>query len=454
MDEKADTSFSMRDFYYVLFRHKVSIVVLFFVTLLTVVVGICLWPETYQAKACIFVKVGRENISLPTVSPVSQQQVVAPLGLSKEDINSEIEILTSRSIVEKVVKKLGTDFLFPKDTRPKTFVRRIKYIAKQIVNNVKNFIYEILYKIDFKKKLSTYDQAVLALQARLSAKLIRFSNVIEVQFRWFSPVIAEEVLDTIMDCYLAHHSEAHRTSGGYEFFQKQVDLLGKRLKASEDNLELLKENEKISSYEDQIRLLLGQVNNFRASLKMTETELAEAGTRIEELRKKMSLLRTSITMGFSTVYKEAEKELLLEEVRAKALSAKKQKLQQHIESYLKDIEKLRLSEMKLRRLKRQIRMDETDYELYSIKLEEARISDVLDAERILNVRVIQPAAASLKPVRPRKLLTTGVGLMLSFIFGIGFAFLSEYLDHSIRSPEHVNMYLDLPLLASIREGNK
>jgi len=284
MDEKADLPFSLRDLYFVLFRHKVAIVLLFLSALFAVVVGVYLWPETYQANARILVKVGRENVSLPTVSPTSQQQIVASLGLRKEDINSEIEILTSRLITEKVVNELGTDFLFPKSpksTEPKTLFKRIKYVAGQKISEIKDFINELLYKIDFKKKLPLYDEAVLALQARLSAKQIRFSDVIEVQFTWFAPDIAEEILDTLMDLYLVHHSEAHRTSGGYEFFQKQVEVLEKRLADSENKLKSLKEGKEITAYEEQGRLLLGQLTNFRASLKTTKTELAGANERIE-----------------------------------------------------------------------------------------------------------------------------------------------------------------------------
>lgn len=454
-DEKADLSFSRRDLCFVLFRHKAAIVLLFLSALFAIVVGLYLFfPDTYQARARILVKVGRENISLSTVSPVSQRQVVTQLGLRKEDINSEIEILTSRLIIEEVVKKLGTDFLFPEPTKGKTLWKKIKYEAKRIIREVKRFINEILYKINLKKKLPLYDSAVLALQASFSASQVRFSDVIELQFNWFAPDTAEEILDTLVEFYLVHHSEAHRTTGGHDFFQKQVEVLEKRLRDSEDELKFLKEKEEITSYADQSRLLLEKLSGFGASLKTTETELAEANERIRQFKETMASLRARITTGFSTVYKEAERGLLLEEVRAKALEAKKEKLGQHVQSYLDDIQRLRSPDIELKRLDRQIRLSEQSYELYRLKLEEARISDVLDAERIVNVKIIDTPAASPIPVRPKRLLIIGIGVVLSLLVAVAFAFLSEYLDHSIRTAEDVSTYLDLPVLASIREGNK
>ncbi len=67
MENMANSGFSLRDFYYILFRHKVLITILLFSTLLTVVFGVYVLPETYVAKAGILVKMGRENVSIPTV---------------------------------------------------------------------------------------------------------------------------------------------------------------------------------------------------------------------------------------------------------------------------------------------------------------------------------------------------------------------------------------------------
>ncbi|MHC4570469.1 MAG: GumC family protein [Planctomycetota bacterium] len=450
IEDGVNSTFSLRDFYYILFRHKVSIIIICFAALFTVIAGVYMWSETYEAKCILLVKLGRENISIAAVAPLSKKQVVN-MGLRKEDINSEIKMLNNKSIIEKLVREVGTDFLYPRATRPETLSKRIKYELRMALGKVRDFINEILYRIDLKKRLSLYDKTVLAVQKKLSAKQISNSDLIEVRFKWSNPDIAEEVLGTLIDFYLVHHLEAHKTSGGYTFFHKQVEVLEGRLKDSEDRLYSLKEGEEITSYEVQSRFLLEQINNFKASLKTTETELAEATTRVHELKGQLSSLRKEITTGFNTVYKAAEKELLLEEVRSKALGAKREKLEQHIESYQNDLNKLNAYDTELKRLERQIQINEQNYKLYRKELEEARISDVLDTEGIVNVKLIDPPAASFKPIRPRKLLTIGLGVILSVIFAMGFAFLSEYLDHSIKTPEDVRRYLDLHLLASIRE---
>ena len=53
------------------------------------------------------------------------------------------------------------------------------------------------------------------------------------------------------------------------------------------------------------------------------------------------------------------------------------------------------------------------------------------------------------PVRPRRTINIGIGLMFSFGLGIGLVCLLEYLDHSVKVPEHLTIGLTLPLLGVV-----
>jgi len=515
MENEGTTTLSLRDLFYILFKHKVTILVLFFSIILTIFVGVYILPEKYEARATLLIKLGRENISTSAVPPTSSQQVITA-GLRKEDIISEIEILSNRFIIEKVVNFLGTDFLFPKPVKPETFFKIIKYELKQAIFKIKDFIYEILYILDLKKKLSPFEMVVTGIQKSLSAKQISDSDVIEVQLKWSNPDIAKEIVSTLIDSYLVKHLEAHKTSGAYEFLEKQVDIMGGELGGLEDRLQRLKERQGITSYEGQIKLLLENITLFNTSLKNTQTEITETITKVSELKNQLSLqpetiqltkeinrnplidpLKTKLleleleknklekkytddsrpvisitqeikkvkarleeeatnvggamTTGVNTTFKETQKELLLQEVYLRALNEKKKMLEEHIKSYTNDLERLNKSDVELKRLNRQMQIQEENYQLYRKKLEEARISEVQDRERMVNVRVIEPANSSFSPVRPKKLLIIGMGMVLSLFFGIGLAFVSEYLDHSVKSAEDVKKYLNLPLLGSIKE---
>jgi uncharacterized protein involved in exopolysaccharide biosynthesis len=96
---------SLRDFYYVLFRHKWKIVLFFLAVMATVTAGTYSAPEIYRAEAKLLVRIGRENVSLDPTATTGQ---TISIGQSREsEINSELEILKSRELAEKVVDTIG-----------------------------------------------------------------------------------------------------------------------------------------------------------------------------------------------------------------------------------------------------------------------------------------------------------------------------------------------------------
>ena len=72
-----------------------------FVSLLLVtVLGIVMLPKDYQAKMKILVK--RERVDA-AVSPGRDTAMSAPGDVTEEELNSEVELLKSRDLLEKVV---------------------------------------------------------------------------------------------------------------------------------------------------------------------------------------------------------------------------------------------------------------------------------------------------------------------------------------------------------------
>ena len=57
---------TLRDFLYVLFKHKSKILIIFFSIVVTVTVGSFIMDPTYEATSKILVKFGRENIYAAT----------------------------------------------------------------------------------------------------------------------------------------------------------------------------------------------------------------------------------------------------------------------------------------------------------------------------------------------------------------------------------------------------
>jgi capsular exopolysaccharide synthesis family protein len=72
-----------------------------------------------------------------------------------------------------------------------------------------------------------------------------------------------------------------------------------------------------------------------------------------------------------------------------------------------------------------------------------------------NVSILDHAISPLGPVRPSKRLNLFLGSVMGFFLGIGLVFFLDYLDNTFRSPEDIEKYLRLSVLAvvpKVREG--
>jgi len=70
-------------------------------------------------------------------------------------------------------------------------------------------------------------------------------------------------------------------------------------------------------------------------------------------------------------------------------------------------------------------------------------------ERITNLSVLDPAHSSIKPVKPKILLNIVLSIFLGGIGSLATAFVLQYFNKTFETPEDVEMYLGLKVLASI-----
>ncbi len=510
MENQEVRPLSLRDFLATLFKRKRLITVIFLLGVIGVTVGVYMWPKTYEASAKILVKLGRENIAISTLSESAQSKVMTSLQVRIEDINSEIEILVKRELIEKLIDKLGMDFLAPKGVR-----KWYQKIKDAVINGIK----ELMYMLKLKKRLTPYEQLVLGLSESLMVEQIVRSDIIKVTLQWGDPEIARVAVETLLELYLESHIDIHKTSEDFTFLQQQVNHTRDQLEDHENRLEELKLNEGIVSYPDQQRLLLERRAELEVAKKLVETELVGARSEIEEYTKELSeesevvkldskfnrnpildplktkllnlelkkaqlenkFLKDSrpivdiekdilkvkaklaseqervtgvVTMGVNKIYESTRKGLINTRVRLSSLREKKDILERQLLWYDEKLKRLSYSETELKRLDRLIEIEGGNYRLYRKRLEEARMANLLDDRRVVNVTVIERPVATFFPIKPKKLKVIGIGILLSLVTGIALALLLDYLDHTLHTTEEVDRYVGLRVLASIPEGVK
>ena len=195
---------------------------------------------------------------------------------------------------------------------------------------------------------------------------------------------------------------------------------------------------------EELRLL----TNFNEESRMAEAvhqEIVEAQAILD----KEEATRTQVTRGLSKTHEQLQLAFLNEQATLSSLQAKVEAQKKEFADARTQLKTLNDAEVKMTRLTREVSIQEANYRKYSENLEQARIDHALETDRISNISVVQAATFPIKAVRPRKLLNLALGLFLGIFGAIGLAFFSEYLDHSIKTPEEAEERLQLPALASI-----
>ena len=135
---------TLRDFYNIVFRHKQKLILFFVSVMIAVSLGTFLMPDIYQSNAKLLVRMGRESTDIvdPT-APAGRERI--SLSQNREnELNSEMEILTSEELVGEVVDAIGVKAILkgkstgkkeqPSSVTPKQNQGRNKAIRKLMKN--------------------------------------------------------------------------------------------------------------------------------------------------------------------------------------------------------------------------------------------------------------------------------------------------------------------------------
>jgi uncharacterized protein involved in exopolysaccharide biosynthesis len=209
--------------------------------------------------------------------------------------------------------------------------------------------------------------------------------------------------------------------------------LMQQLKSTLLNLEL-KRTELLQKFEPTYRLV-----------QEVDTQIAQTQAAIETAEKSKPLEETT---DRNPVSEWVDSELAKGRAQMAADRARAAILTRHVRSYEEQASELDRQGVLQAGLIRDKNVDEANYLLYLRKQEEARISNALDRSRIINIAVVGAAEIPVTPSRSAERILL-IGLLMAFIVSVGAAALAEYLNPSLRTPDDVTEFLDVPVLASL-----
>lgn len=474
-------SVSPRDILTILAKHKGKILTVFLGTIIVVMAASFAMAPTYEAQASLMVKMGREHVFRSEVGPT-----VPPISVDQERIvESEIQILSSRDLVRRVLDRIGIGEIYP-----------------DLIENPPHGI-------------TPMEASIREMQENLSIWKAKESNVIKASFQHGQREIAEQVLTLLLTFFKEKHLEVFSPPKA-SFLEKQVETYRQKLNESKAALQAYKEKYGLSSLEQERHLLLEQRRDLDTALKeaqnkrqglrsklvslreqisqvpertslesvssspreraidetkaklltlrLTEQDLLtkfQEGSRLVQnirseiavveqfIKEQEELLTDTVKTGKNPVYQELEIEILRTNAELNSLWTQITNTADDVKGLDEKLAKLDKLEKELATLQLRVDSDQQNYTMYMAKVEEARVSEEMDQLKMANISIVQPPTVPEKPVKPRKALNLFLSILVGGISGLLVAFFSEYKQAGYSRPEYASHDLGLPILASI-----
>ena len=402
---------------------------------------------------------------------------------SNPDISTEIELITSRTNVEKVVQNLNL----------------VDYFQQKNPDE----------KLDFFSVVETVSKMI-------TVSPVKDTNIVKISVQHSDRALARDIANELAAVYdeLLRSLSKNEYTIKRQFIEEQIPTVESDLKVLEDNLRKFKEENKVYVLDVEAQNLLNIVYNFDSQINQYKIQLDEASAKIaalnQQLKQTNQKLISSETISINPVVSQLRAKLADLQIQLAALlntysqddsrvkDVKKQidqtekMLRDEVESivtaqvqtinpdyqriyselidlhsqievlnstisstekmrdeYSERVSKLPAVEQQLLQLERDVKVKEDLYSLLLQNLEETKISE---AGVVGSAVIVDKAITPINPVKPNKKLTLAIGAVLGFFLGILVVFIRESLDRTINDEEFVRHVLKgEPVLGRVPE---
>ena len=423
-------------------------------------------PQTpiYQAQSVIEIQEMNEDfLHMRDVSPTSSGAGGGEVG--DAELATQVRVLQSRTLMERVVKKLGLEktALDPHPTRLDAWRKALKLAPAQA---------------------PTREQIIQNAAGGLRVRAQVNTRLIEINCDSTNPRMAADFANAVASEYIDMNREAHwnSTQDTGKWLAEQMDDIKGDLEKHEDQLQqyaqsagLLFSGEKENMADDRLKALQDSLVKAREDriTKQSPWELAKQlppeslgaiidDTALREIEGKLIDLRRQLAQ-VSLTYTDNSKEVRQIKDQIAPLETGVQEARQNTLNRLKNDYQAALQREQLFQtdyddavttvtkqaddvnhyniLKREVDSDKGIYDNMLQRVKEAGIASALRAS---NIQKVDSAMVPGAPYKPNVFNNSILGAFLGFFGGIGIVVLLDRADRTIQEPADISTFLGVP----------
>jgi succinoglycan biosynthesis transport protein ExoP len=459
------------------------------ITLFTALVVFTMKP-TYQASGSIMLESQQANlVGVADVYSMGMNHMFM--------INTQFDILQSKGLAERVVRKLQLQ-IHPAFTAPE----KPKDEAPWYQFDLKSFLPSFSLSEESPAPLSEQEKQELAIQrvtnavsGGLTVTPVDMSMIAHLKYNSTDARLAAQVVNAIIEEFIQGDLDA-RLSGTVEatdWLNLRLEDLKLKLDSSEDALQNFRDREGLVDVEGVTGLGSNELKNLSARLEdahkarieaknikdevqgmgsasteqlmtlpavlqhqlirdlkreqnSTERKMSELGKRYGLQHPKMIAAQSDQNAATEELGLEIRKVVGGINREYELALRNEQALQASWEARKSEVQDFNRKEFELQKLQREVSTNSKLYDVFFTRIKS--VSEAGGFEKP-HARIIDSAIMPTSPIKPNKKLSLTLALILGIMLGCGCAILLDVLDNTIKSPDDVQSKLGVPLLGSI-----
>lgn len=469
--------------------------------LCVVAAGIYTLRVTPQYEASAMVQIDRA--AQKVVGFGNEVEVDQGAASDQLQLRTQIELLKSRALAERVIDELG---LYRRSTvaplpgqetaNPATAgsaglpgdAAGAEPEEPSLLATLGNNLRQLFTPASEDEQVLSREQTVATFQKAVTIEPVRNSRLVEIKVTNPDPELAARIANTMARSFINMSLERKADSSSYalQFLQGQIAQTKAKLEESERQInEYAKKNE-ILNLGDKTNATTQNFVDFSAALAKAEQDRIKAEALYNEVRSNPESAPLVLTNLAIQKYKEekakfeaeyaknlavykpdfpamlqlkqqveqldarinAEVNVVLASIKGQYEAAKKQEdsLRARVEDSRQAVLSVQDRSVDLNLLKREL---DTNRQVYDSLLQRLKEVSVTASITTNNVSVVDEARPALFPAKPRPVINLGLGLVLGLFAGMLAALLREQMDDSIKHADEVEGVFGLPLLGWI-----
>ncbi|MEM5520883.1 polysaccharide biosynthesis tyrosine autokinase [Sulfitobacter sp. AS59] len=410
----------------------------------------------YQSTAVVILETKQDNFAgLPSISG----------GLSGDStgVNTEVEVLKSRGLAQKVVErlKLIQDPEFNSELREPSVVGRGIKAVKLVFGSGMS---EEMAQSEALQENRIRDNVTEQLLRQISVSNIRQSLVFNISAETQSPVKSAKIADTFAETYIRNQLEVKftATDQATEWLSKRVSELQIELEIAEKKVKSFTAQTQLVSIEG-LEALERQIKDMRDRISNAEVSKIELETMLSALNQAQTTEEKLAAAKDATLARIA-RDGLASEVSQNAFNSRYQTILDRVRVDTARAEQqlttLRLSEVELGRqvasqgedlivLQQLTRESEATRLLYEYFLTRLKETSAQEGIQKADSRILSHAVVPAMPSAPKKTQIVALAMILGVMIGAGIVLLREFRMSTFRTADDLESYTGVNVLGQV-----